>query len=115
MIRYLCNVSVNDDHQSIADRIVKDYYPDCEHGGVGLFVLEPGQMHPAHVDIQPPEWVTRIHVPLETNFHCTATTARGYHLMDVGMAYEFDTTVEHAVSNAGKTPRIHLVFDIKRK
>jgi len=98
----------------LAQELTEEFFPGCVMGGTGLFVLAPGQMHPAHVDIQPPEWVTRVHVPLVTNQHCTATMWDGFHEMSVGKAYSFNTRISHAVSNAGDARRIHLVFDIKR-
>ena len=80
-----------------------------------MFPLDPGQIHPAHQDMQPTEWVTRVHIPLVTNPHAVATMDDGYHQMLVGKAYLFNTLVTHAVANGGTTPRIHLVFDVKRR
>lgn len=114
-VRFLCEVPELMAHEQVAQSIVDRYYPGCEHGGVGLFTLEPGQVHLAHVDIQPSEWVTRVHVALETNPHCTVTTPTQCLHMALLYAYEFNTRVEHAVSNAGRTPRVHLVFDVRRK
>ena len=99
----------------LAESLVKEFYPHCVISGIGLFTLEPGQIHPVHKDDQPPEWVTRVHIPLQTNPHAVATTEDGPIHMRVGKAYRFNTMREHAVSNGGKTPRIHLVFEVRRQ
>lgn len=89
-------------------------FPGCVISGRGLFLLEPRQLHPAHMDVQPPDWVTRVHVPIVTNPLATATTDDGELHMEVGKAYRFNTRAMHAVHNDGDTPRVHLVFDVKR-
>ena len=99
----------------LAVDLTEKHYPNCVMGGTGLFILDPGQMHPVHTDIQPPEWVVRVHIPMLTNPYCFAAMDDGYHQMDVGKAYRFNTRRPHAVANAGKTVRVHLVFDIKEK
>lgn len=91
------------------------HFPGCVMSGPGLFLLEPGQVHPAHTDVQPPEWVTRVHVPIVTNKLATATTDDGTLHMKAGKAYKFNTRERHAVENRGTTPRVHLVFDVKRE
>ena len=98
----------------LALALIAERFPGCRIGGIGLFLLKPGQIHPAHCDDQPPEWVTRVHIPLLTNPHAVATTEDGPIHMAVGKAYKFDTRAEHAVANGGKTPRIHLVFEVMR-
>ena len=98
----------------IAEALVAAHFPGCRVSGVGLFVLAPGQTHPAHRDEQPPEWVTRVHVPVLTNPLATATVDSGTLHLDVGCAYTFDTRQTHSVSNDGTTPRVHLVFDTHR-
>lgn len=90
-------------------------FPGCVMTGPGLFLLAVGQVHPAHTDVQPPEWVTRVHLPIVTNKSATATTADGTLHMKAGRAYKFNTTQTHAVENAGKTPRVHLVFDVIKR
>lgn len=98
---------------SVVDRLTASF-PGCISSGAGLFLLAAGQEHPMHVDEQPPQWVTRIHVPLVTNELCTVTTDEGRLHMQVGRAYTFNTRRNHAVENRGKTPRAHLVFDVVR-
>ena len=89
-------------------------FPGCVMGGIGLFTLDPGQEHPTHTDVQPPEWVTRVHVPLVTNELATVTTDEGTFHMQAGKAYKFDTRRPHAVRNGGTEPRVHLVFDVRK-
>lgn len=101
-------------YRPLALALIAEHFPGCHLGGIGLFRLEPGQIHPAHTDAQPPEWVTRVHIPLQTNPHAVATTDDGPLHMAVGKAYKFDTTAPHAVANGGKTARIHLVFEVMR-
>lgn len=90
------------------------HFPGCGGSGVGLFLLDPGQEHPAHRDEQPPQWVTRVHVPVITNPLATATTDEGTIHMAAGVAYKFNTLATHAVRNGGATPRVHLVFDVRK-
>jgi len=101
--------------ETVAIYLTDKFYPGCKIGGVGIFTLDPGQVHIAHQDIQPPEWLVRVHLPIQTNLHCFASSDDGYHAMELGKAYKFNTLRTHAVANAGKTPRVHLVFDIKEQ
>jgi hypothetical protein len=94
--------------------VLKSHFPGCIYSGIGLFLLVPGQAHPAHTDVQPPEWVTRVHVPVITNDKATATTDDGTIHMRAGVAYRFDTRRMHAVRNDGDAPRVHLVFDMRK-
>ena len=98
----------------IAEALVAEHFPGCCVSGVGLFVLAPGQMHPAHRDEQPPEWRTRVHIPVLTNPDAVAIVDSGTLHLEVGVAYTFDTRQTHAVANRGTTPRVHLVFDVYR-
>ncbi len=98
----------------VAEALVEAHFPGCCVSGVGLFVLAPGQVHPAHRDAQPPEWVARVHVPLLTNPQAVAIVDTGTFRLRVGRAYAFDTRQTHAVRNDGATPRVHLVFDVHR-
>jgi hypothetical protein len=103
----------NESGRPIAEALTATHFPGCSVSGVGFFVLDPGQVHPAHKDIQPPYWVTRVHVPVETNDKVIFTMDDGTHHMEVGKAYRFNTLATHAVENGGKTPRVHLVFDVR--
>jgi len=98
----------------LAEVLVRVHFAGCVASGVGLFLLQPGQEHPAHTDQQPPDWVTRVHVPIVTNPRATVTTEDGMFHLHVGKAYRFDTRRPHAVQNDGPLARVHLVFDVKR-
>ncbi len=77
----------------------------------------PGQSHDWHVDKQRSDWVTRIHVPLVTNFGCWMAweEEEGMRIhFEVGKAYTFDTSRRHAFGNHGPSERIHLMFDVLR-
>jgi hypothetical protein len=106
------DISDNESGRPIAEALTARFYPGCRVSGVGFFVMEPGQVHPAHKDIQPPYWVTRVHVPVTTNDKVIFTMDDGEHRMEVGKAYRFNTLATHAVVNSGKTARVHLVFDV---
>lgn len=68
-----------------------------------------------HTDVQPPDWVTRVHVPIVTNEHATVSTDEGTFHMQSGVAYRFNTRRNHAVRNGGEQHRVHLVFDVRKK
>jgi hypothetical protein len=114
VIKLLGDVDLTKDHKSIAADIVNRFFPGCAISGIGVWEMEPGQVHPAHWDEQPPYWITRIHVPLITNPKVVFTSDEGDFRMKVGKAYSFNTKAMHAVANHGKTTRVHLVFDIRK-
>ena len=79
-----------------------------------LSVVMPGHVIPPHVDQQPDDWLTRVHVPLATNPDAAMILAGREEHFEVGGAYLVDTRVEHSIRNGGKTPRIHFMFDVRR-
>lgn len=79
-----------------------------------LSVVMPGHEIEAHRDEQAPYWVYRVHVPLTSNGRAWFVTGGLHHHMAPGIAYLVDTRVEHAVINAGKTPRTHFMFDVRQ-
>lgn len=91
-----------------------DHYPGCEIAGLGVFTLVPGQTHPMHKDVQPPEWLARVHVPLITNPGAVLIMDDGEHHLEVGKAYRMNTLANHTVENRGEETRVHFIFDIKR-
>jgi hypothetical protein len=97
----------------LARMLTAAYFPGCGIVGIGMFLLKPGQIHPAHVDDQPPEWRARIHVPLITNSGCVITMDDGDHFLEVGKAYKMNTLSTHRVENRGTTPRLNFMFDLK--
>lgn len=78
-----------------------------------LSVVMPGHQIEAHCDSQQSDWITRVHVPLQTNDQAVMCVEGVDYRMDVGVAYRFDTRREHAVRNGGDTPRIHFMFDVR--
>jgi len=107
------SLGLGDEIRAVADALMS-HFPGCVYSGVGLFLLAAGQAHPAHTDVQPPDWVTRVHVPVITNDKAIAWTEDGTITMRAGVAYRFDTRRPHAVRNDGETPRVHLVFDVRK-
>lgn len=82
-----------------------------------LSKLMPGQSYEMHRDPQPPEWITRVHVPLTTNpgawLAFEREESRKVHF-ELGKAYSFNTLELHAFGNDGATERVHLLFDVSR-
>lgn len=70
-----------------------------------------GVIHP-HRDGNPSaKWPHKIHIPLQTNPQVTfAIDEVGYHFEE-GEAVEVSNMAVHAVTNAGDTDRIHLIFE----
>lgn len=110
-IECLGEVDATAEPGSVAGELVRRFYPDCRFS-YGLWNMEPGQVHPAHIDQQPPEWLARIHVPLKTNAGVVFTMEDGDHHMEVGKAYRVNTLRTHAVANRGNTERVHLVIEV---
>ncbi len=86
-----------------------------------LSVVMPGHSIPPHADRQDDGWICRVHVPLITNraalLHMATRGVSGmsqeWHL-NVGEAFAVNVTQEHSIENRGDTPRIHLMFDVRR-
>lgn len=70
-----------------------------------------GVIHP-HRDGNPSaKWPHKIHIPLQTNPQVTFEIDEvGYHFEE-GEAVEVSNMAVHAVTNAGDTDRIHLIFE----
>lgn len=90
------------------------HFPGCEAYNHLLSVVMPGNSIPPHVDHQPSDWITRVHVPLTTNPDSRFIVGGIAHAMQVGLCYRVNTLAEHSVENAGATPRIHFMTDIRR-
>ena len=97
--------------QPMTDKLLS-FYPGGYMPGVGIWRLDPGQIHPSHTDIMADGWLVRIHVPLLTNKGVIFTMDDGEYHMKVGKAYRFNPTANHEVENRGDTPRFHYVTDI---
>lgn len=80
--------------------------------------LVPGQTYEYHRDPQPPNWITRVHVPLTTNPGCwfmwQPDDGVKVHF-EVGNAYSFNTLIPHNFGNDGEAERVHLLFDVLRR
>lgn len=88
-------------------------FPGCVAEQRMLSVVMPGRQIDAHTDSQPPNWICRVHVPLQTNPQSQFVVGGKAHWMEVGRAYRVNTEAVHAVRNRGATPRIHLMWDVK--
>lgn len=80
-----------------------------------LSVVMPGHEIEVHRDVQPPEWICRVHVPICTNDKALLHIGGDPFHLRVGAAYLVNTTVEHFVVNRGDTPRVHYMFDVKHQ
>lgn len=98
----------------LAEKLVQQFYPGCKVYGMGLWLVEPGQVHPSHTDIQPDDWLVRVHIPLVTNQLCVTIMDDGPHHLEVGKAYRFNTLANHEVVNRGDCRRIHFMFDVTK-
>lgn len=96
----------------LVDAVVAEHFNGRAASNVMLTVVMPGHSIPPHVDEQPPNWQCRVHVPLTTNPVSRFVVGAEHHHMEVGMAYQVNTEVEHSVANDGDTPRVHLMWDV---
>lgn len=93
---------------------VMPFFPGCGERDRLLSVVMPGHTIEPHCDDKGPEWLCRIHVPLETNPGAVMTMHDGDHHMPVGGAYKVNVLPEHWVRNDGRTPRLHFMWDVVR-
>jgi len=84
----------------------------CYAANRAITVVLPGDYVPPHTDLQPPEWITRIHVPLMTNDKAEFLLDGDWVHMKVGQIYHVDTEKPHAIRNNGNVPRVHFMFDV---
>ena len=91
------------------------FFPGCEDHQRMLSVVMPGHSIEPHRDEQAPAWEIRVHVPLLTNPRALFITDDDAGVMEVRMAYMVNTRRTHAVHNAGDTPRVHFMFDVRQK
>lgn len=78
-----------------------------------LSAVMPGHFIEPHVDHQASYWMTRVHVALVTNDRSTFVVGGVAHHLEVGCAYGVNTEAVHSVTNDGKFPRIHLMWDVR--
>ena len=102
--------------------------------------MQPGQSHAMHHDLQPSDWITRVHVPIVTNpgawlaFEGEAETVYSDAYFEggeeypgediqvpkkvhfaVGWAYSFNTLERHSFGNDGTADRVHVLLDVRAK
>lgn len=88
------------------------YFPGCTSHQWMLSAVMPGHEITPHVDEQPPQWVTRVHVPLMSNPDSLFIVDGKAYQMAPGSAYKVNTRLEHSVTNSGDVPRVHFMFDV---
>lgn len=81
---------------------------------VMLSVVMPGAQIDPHVDQQSAAWLFRVHVPLLTNDRSWFNVGGQPWNMQAGIAYKVNTEAMHGVVNAGGSPRVHFMFDVRR-
>ena len=99
--------------QYLVDEVMT-LFPGCITLQRMLGCIMPGHSIPAHKDYQCEEWLCRVHVPLTTCPEAVMIMDDGPHHLDVGNCYRINTEATHALANNGETPRIHLMFDIRK-
>ena len=95
------------------ERVMRQF-PGCVAYQRMLSCVMPGDEIEPHRDQQAPYWLCRVHVPLTTNEQSEFIVDGQSHQMKVGTAYRVNTLAEHSVVNAGASPRIHFMFDIRK-
>lgn len=90
-----------------------DYgYARGEYPRVMLARMAPGGVIQPHRDANPAaKWPHKIHVPITTNPGVTFTIDGVGYKLEEGEAVEVNNMAIHSVTNAGSTPRIHLIFE----
>lgn len=79
---------------------------------VMLARMAPGGVIQPHRDANPAaKWPHKIHVPLVTNDQVTFYVDGVGYALPEGEAVEVNNMAVHAVTNAGATARIHLIFE----
>lgn len=89
-----------------------EHFPGCIAWQRMLSVVMPGHEIAPHRDGQSRSWLCRVHVPLTSNDKSAFIVNGKPHVLTPGFAYRVNTEAEHAVTNDGDTPRIHLMFDV---
>ncbi len=96
--------------QAIAELML--HFPGCQAVSKAITVINPGDHVPTHIDSSTPEWITKVHVPIISNREAWFKVDDQKCRMEVGSAYRFNHSKPHSLGNNGKTPRIHLMFDV---
>jgi len=102
---------------TLCEPVVSDvmvHFPGCTVYQRMLSVVMPGNYIEPHRDQQAPYWLCRVHVPLATNDRSDFIVDGQSHHMEVGKAYRVNTLAEHSVINDGDSPRVHLMWDVRK-
>lgn len=96
----------------LSDAVAPYNYERGAYPRIMLARMAPGGIIHPHRDANPAaKWPHKIHVPLLTNDKVTFfVDGVGYHFPE-GHAFEVNNMGVHAVSNGGRTDRIHLIFE----
>lgn len=97
--------------QPVVDELLA-LFPGCRDTYRAITTIHPGDYVPHHTDTLRDGWVTRIHVPLVTNPDAWFIIGGREHHLDVGMSYQVNPAIPHAVRNQGEISRVHLMFDV---
>lgn len=77
-----------------------------------LSVVLPGAEIEPHRDPVAPTWLTRVHVPIAGDAGAMFELGGTEYHLELGRAYTVDIRQIHSVRNAGRIPRIHLMWDV---
>jgi quercetin dioxygenase-like cupin family protein len=97
--------------ESLVTTVLREF-PDCTDTYRAITTIHPGDYVPHHTDTLPEGWRSRIHIPLVTNPEAWFIVSGKEHHLEVGMSYQVNPSIPHAVRNAGPSSRIHLMFDV---
>ena len=100
--------------EPLVSGVMAAHFPGCRETQRMLSTVMPGHSIEPHTDSQPPHWICRVHVPLTSNPESKFIVGGVAHRLEPGWAYRVNTEVVHSVENAGRTPRIHMMWDCLR-
>lgn len=85
----------------------------CDKTAVRLMKLDPGAVIKEHTDeeMSYEEGEVRFHIPVQTNEGLAFYVEDERVIMEEGSCWYLNLSLKHRVTNAGTTPRIHLVID----
>lgn len=78
-----------------------------------LSVVMPGASIEPHVDMQPSDWLFRVHIPIQSDHRSLFIVGGRAHKLRPGYAYFVNTELTHSVENRGDVPRVHFMFDVR--
>lgn len=89
-------------------------FPGCQPHTFLLSAVMPGQAIEPHTDSQAPDWLCRVHVPILSNDESRFIVGGMARFLRPGRAYRVNTEAMHSVENNGATPRVHVMWDVRR-